>query len=71
MAETPPHIAEAARKAALRMEKMLVGMLLAGESGEVGFEVFAGGMQPFKRSEVKGKTIRVNRGQGETIETVG
>lgn len=64
-----PHIARAARQAAQRFEQMLVEMLTNNRTGEVGAEVFAGGVQPFMRSEVKGKTIRVNYGVATEIET--
>lgn len=67
---TPEHIARAARQAALRVEKLLVEMLLANESGEVAIEVHAGGLQPLKRVEKRAPLIKLNRGHHAKIESV-
>lgn len=61
--------ARAARQAALRVERLLLEMLQAGERGDVRVEVTAAGLQPVVRKEERAPLIKVARGHVTHTET--
>lgn len=69
MTETPPHIARAARRAALAVERMVIEMLLERKTGKATIEVSRSGLTPIKQIDDEGPFIKIAMGQGSTIET--
>lgn len=64
-----PGMARAARRAALKVEALILEMLAANQQGSVSVEVGYAGLQPVKRVDERKKLIKVSKGRDETIET--
>lgn len=70
MAQPTAEMESAARRAIEQAYIELVAMLLANETGEVAVVVGFNRLEPQARPIKKGSSIRLERGQWATIETV-
>lgn len=70
MAQPTAEMESAARRAIEQAYIELVAMLLANETGEVAVVVGFNRLEPQARPIKKGRSIRLERGQWATIETV-
>lgn len=71
MTAPTPAQKQAARRAALTMERYILEMFEAAQTGQVAVNVDAGGLEPVKTITTKGKRIGVARGRFAEIEKVG
>jgi hypothetical protein len=66
-----PAFENAARQAAQRTYKLVLGMLEESEIGVVEIEVGYHKLRPRKRVDSPEPDIKIARGQGSVVETVG
>lgn len=71
MAETPPELLSVAKRAAAKVEEMVIEMLIANELGEVAIVIGFNQLEPEKRKRDKRGAIKLERGRWTVIERVG